>query len=48
VEVRIVEDGALLLEAEPALAPAIETVLADKNLRVTELRHAGGLNLRHQ
>jgi hypothetical protein len=47
VEVRVVKDGALLLEAEPALAPAIEIVLVDKNLRVTGLRHAGGLDLRH-
>jgi hypothetical protein len=47
VEVQRVEDGALLLKANPDWAAAIETVLVEKGLRVTQLRHAG-LDLSHQ
>ncbi len=38
VEVRAVDD-ALLLAADPAWAEAINTVLAEKGVRVGELRH---------
>ncbi len=37
VETRVV-DGALLLDADPAWAWAINTVLVEKGLRVSELR----------
>jgi hypothetical protein len=36
VEARV-EDGALLLDADPTLAGAINTVLIDKGVRVSEL-----------
>jgi len=36
VEARV-EDGALLLDADPTLAGAINTVLIDKSVRVSEL-----------
>ena len=42
VEVRVV-DGALLLDADPAWAWAINTVLVKKGLRISELRRAGDL-----
>jgi hypothetical protein len=38
VDVVRVEDGALLLEAEPELAGAINTVLVANGVRVNELR----------
>ncbi len=38
-EVRVV-DGALLLDADPAWAGAINTVLVKKGVRVSELRRA--------
>jgi hypothetical protein len=38
VDVVRVEDGALLLEADPVLAGAINTVLVAKGVRVNELR----------
>jgi hypothetical protein len=38
VKTRVV-DGALLLDADPAWAWAINTVLVKKGLRVRELRH---------
>ncbi len=38
VEVVRVEDGALLLEAAPELAGAINTVLVSKGVRVDEIR----------
>ena len=34
-----VEDGALLLDADTAWARAINTVLVEKGVRVSELRH---------
>jgi hypothetical protein len=37
VEVQVV-DGALLLDADPAWASAINTVLVNKGLRISELR----------
>jgi len=37
VEARVVEDGALLLDADPTWARAINTVLVDKGVRVSEL-----------
>ena len=40
VEVRVV-DGALLLDAEPTWAGAINTVLGNKGVRVKRLRRAG-------
>jgi hypothetical protein len=42
VDVRVA-DGALLLDADPARAWAINNVLAMKGLRVSELRCAGDL-----
>ena len=36
-EVVRLEDGALLLDAEPAWAEAIKTVLVEKGVRVSEL-----------
>ncbi len=42
VEVRVV-DGALLLDADPAWAWAINTVLVKKGLRISELRRSGDL-----
>jgi hypothetical protein len=39
VEVRVV-DGALLLDADPAWAGAINTLLVKKGVRVSELRRA--------
>jgi hypothetical protein len=42
VEVRVV-NGALLLDADPAWAWAINNVLDMKGLRVSELRRAGDL-----
>ncbi len=39
VEVRVV-DGALLLDADPAWAGAINTMLVKKGVRVSELRRA--------
>ena len=38
-EVVRVEDGALLLDADTAWARAINTVLVEKGVRVSELRH---------
>lgn len=38
VEVERLEDGALLLNVDPALAGAINTVLVKKGVRVSELR----------
>ena len=38
VDVVRLEDGALLLEAEPELAGAINTVLVKKGVRINELR----------
>ena len=38
VDVVRVEDGALLLDADPKLAGAINTVLVTKGVRVNELR----------
>jgi hypothetical protein len=40
--VRVV-DGGLLLDADPAWAGAINTVLVKKGVRVSELRHADDL-----
>jgi hypothetical protein len=42
VDVQVV-DGVLLLDANPAWAWAINTVLVMKGLRVSELRRAGDL-----
>jgi len=39
VDVVRVVDGALLLDADPAWAGAINTVLLEKGVRVRELRH---------
>ena len=39
VDVVRVEDGALLLDADTARARAINTVLVEKGVRVSELRH---------
>jgi hypothetical protein len=44
VEVQLM-DGALLLDADPAWAWAINAVLVTKGLRVSELRHAKDLRL---
>jgi hypothetical protein len=41
-EVRVIE-GALQLNVGPAYAGAIETVLAEKGMRVSELSPSGGL-----
>jgi hypothetical protein len=41
VDVERVEDGALLLDADPAWAAAVSTVLVGKGLTVTELRCVG-------
>jgi len=38
VDVVRLEDGALLLKAEPELAAAINTVLVKKGVRINELR----------
>ena len=40
--VRVIE-GALQLDVGPAYAGAIETVLVEKGMRVSELRPSGGL-----
>ena len=40
VDVRVV-DGVLLLDADPAWAGAINTVLVKKGMRVSELRRIG-------
>jgi hypothetical protein len=42
-EVRIIDDGALLLTADPAWAWAINIVLVTKGVMVSELRRAGDL-----
>ena len=44
VKTRVV-DGALLLDADPAWAGAINTVLVKKGLRVSELRRAKDLRI---
>ncbi len=44
VEVRVV-DGALLLDADPAWAWAINTVLVAKGLRLSSLTHANDIRL---
>jgi len=41
VDVVRLEDGALLLDAEPELAGAINTVLVSKGVRISELRREG-------
>jgi hypothetical protein len=41
VTVERLEDGALLLEADPAWAGAINAVLVKKGVRVSELRRVG-------
>ena len=38
VEVERLDDGALLLDVEPAWAEAINAVLVSKGVKVTELR----------